>query len=84
MMRREGGRVVIEISSDEFHSLLLCLGYATGAASRRFGGDVPSRDRMLADSWFRLANSINEGNPHWTPYGVPEEKVPVQSPLAKK
>jgi hypothetical protein len=82
-MRRENGRVVIEISEEEFESLLLCLGYATGAASAKPPGyddhrhrTVPLHEYKLAESWLRLANSINKGNPQWTPYKIPK-KVPV-------
>lgn len=64
MMRREGDRVVIEISAEEFSTLLICIGYAIGA--RREHEPLPW-------GWLRLANSIN-GNPDWTPYEVPEEK----------
>lgn len=61
MMRREGDRVLIDISKDEYLELLLMLGYAIGAASRPF-----------QKSWLRLVNSINEGNPQFTPYEIPE------------
>lgn len=70
MMRREGGRVVIDISEEEYESLLLCLGYATRKAMSTLHGydehlhrTVPSRDHKLATSWLRLTNAINEGNP---------------------
>ncbi|HTB10975.1 MAG TPA: hypothetical protein VK752_05365 [Bryobacteraceae bacterium] len=62
MMRREGGRVVIDISEEEYTLLLLKLGYATGRAT-----DMADRNACL-----RLANAINEGNPQWTPYEVLE------------
>lgn len=65
MMRRENGRVLIDISTDDFNSLLLCLGYATGAA----------RDKATRNAWLRLANAVNEGNPDWTPYDVPEQSA---------
>lgn len=73
MMRREGGRVVIDISGDEYTLLLLALGVATGKAS------MPDRARdlpgALMDHFLRLANSINEGNPNWTPYLVDAPKA---------
>jgi hypothetical protein len=62
MMRREAGRVVIEITPDEYSGLLVLLGYAIGSAEDR-GED--------AASWWRLANAINEGNPDYTPYAIP-------------
>lgn len=61
MMRREGGRVHIELSEDEFTTLLCCVGFAVGATTTR----------EARFSWLRLANAINEGNPAWTPYEVP-------------
>ena len=68
MMRREGGRVVIEISEDEFDLLLIAMGYATAAATT---SGLAWRNNML-----RLVNAINEGNLNYTPYEVPEN-VPV-------
>jgi hypothetical protein len=63
-MRRENGRVVIDISQDEFDELLLALGYAAGDLMREGGNPY---------AMLRLANSINEGNPAWTPYELPPE-----------
>jgi hypothetical protein len=64
MMRRENGRVVIDISNDEFDSLLIMTGYAI--AARRAHEPLPW-------GWVRLANAINEGNPNWTPYAIPPD-----------
>lgn len=69
MMRRENGRVFIEISEDEWDVLLIVLGFAAGHACDQ------DWERHLQRSIFRLANSINEGNPNWTPYYVAEEPV---------
>lgn len=60
MMRREGGNVVITITNDEFEKLLLALGFATGAVEHA----------MVRRSFLLLVNSINEGNPSFTPYEV--------------
>jgi hypothetical protein len=56
----------ITLSEDEYVSLLLAIGYATGAASLRGDGGYVGR-------LFRLANAVNRDNPAWTPYQVPEE-----------
>lgn len=61
MYRRENGRVVIDISEDEFAELLLAMGFAIGGASGFQG---------FRQAWLRLVNSINEGNPNFTPYEV--------------
>jgi hypothetical protein len=58
MMKRENGQVIINISEDEFAILLLALGFAIGS----------TKSWTQKRIWFLLANSINEGNPNWTPY----------------
>lgn len=77
MMRREGGRVVIEISEEEFSGLLLMMGYAIGAAESENIQEKSAwaREYNQRDAWLRLANAINEGNPNYTPYAVPEPKA---------
>jgi hypothetical protein len=70
MTRREGGRVVIELSEDEWRQLRLALGYACLESARE---DTSKGFAKM----IRLTNSIieypyDEGNPHWTPYAVPE------------
>ncbi len=64
MMRRENGRVVIEISLVEWEALLVTLGIAVGAVSR----NSPIFPQMV-----RLINVINEGNPNFTPYEIPAD-----------
>ena len=66
-MKRENGRVLIDISEDQFGSLLLCLGYAIGAAAS------DGKATKTANNWLRLTNAINEGNPHYTPYKVSDD-----------
>lgn len=63
MMRRENGRVVIELSEKEAVFLNHTLGVFY-AHLRRIGNDTGALKCL------RLANSINEGNPDWTPYAV--------------
>jgi hypothetical protein len=56
----------IELTDDEFTTLMLMCGYAAGVAS--------GRDSMcLAYSFLRLANAINRDNPDWIPYEIPKE-----------
>lgn len=55
-----------ELDDVQYSTLNLALGYATGAA-KRDGND------MLADSFTRLTNKLNENNPDFTPYVVPED-----------
>jgi hypothetical protein len=55
----ENGRVVIELSYEEYECLLLMMGYALGGNSTN-------------PYWWRVVNAINEGNPRWTPYEIPE------------
>jgi hypothetical protein len=62
MMKRENGRVLIDISEDDFYGLVFVLGFAGGAAVEQKNGVVTLRRTL------ELANAINEGNPNWTPY----------------
>ncbi len=55
------GHVILTISHGDYDSLLLCLGFASGSAMKE--GELP-----LAHCFLKLANSINIGNPDWTPY----------------
>jgi hypothetical protein len=56
--------VQITLTEDEYSLLLFLMGMAIAAL------DVPT---MHHDA-VRLVNSMNEGNPEFTPYGVPEKK----------
>jgi hypothetical protein len=78
--RREGGNVTFTLSSDEFDSLILCLGYAGGAAMER-------ADHHLFRMTLRVANRINEGNPRCAPYALPDadgSADPASSPDARE
>jgi hypothetical protein len=66
--RSVSDNVVIELTCDEFDSLLIMMGYAAGAAS--------SCDSQLLTSFLRLANAVNRNNPRWTPYAMPDEPTP--------
>ncbi len=65
MMKRQDGRVYIDLSEAEFNGLLTVLGYALGAA-------LQDQDQLIANAMLRLANAVNEGNPQWSPYAVGE------------
>ena len=64
-MTRKDGLVHITITDAEFDVLLIALGTATGAAC------VP-KVADIRRSFIRLVNSINVGNPQFTPYEVEE------------
>lgn len=55
------GRVILTISHEDYNTLLLCLGFAAGSAMKET--QLP-----MAHAFLKLANSINVGNPDWTPY----------------
>jgi hypothetical protein len=54
-------KVVLELSRDDFLRLIMAIGLAGGAAKRE--GLTEYFRTMI-----RLANTINQGNPGWTPY----------------
>ena len=58
-MKRENGRVIIDISDEEYVTLMIVIGYATGARSN---------NEPLPLSWIQLVDAINKDNPNWTPY----------------
>lgn len=62
MRRREGGRVMIDISEEEYVSLIAMLAYAAGNAL----GEGVDRSKSV----LRLLNSINDGDPNWTPLEI--------------
>ena len=61
----DGARVTLEMSSDDFASLLLLVGYAAGAARGR--GDM-----HMFWKWLDFVNRMNTGNPEFMPYEIPE------------
>ena len=64
--RVEKGKVILELTPEQFDRILIMAGYATGAAQLR--GDSPV-------DFIRLVNEINEGNPHFTPYQIPKSNL---------
>lgn len=63
---RDPEGVTLKLSEDDFASLLLVIGYATGAA--RYESDM-----SLFYRWMALANKVNEGNTDYRPYEIPEQ-----------
>lgn len=61
----ENGQVMLRMSRPHFMNLLMFLGIAAGA----LGPESPMFSRL-----FNLQNVLNEGNPNYTPYQVPEKK----------
>ncbi len=55
------GQVIITLTHNDYNHLLLCLGFASGAAMQK-------GEYQMADRFLRLANTVNLGNPDWTPY----------------
>jgi hypothetical protein len=66
MYIENGDKVTLELTRDQFERIILALGWGIGAATR-------DGDKTLLYRWVKLANEINEGNPRWTPYEIPEE-----------
>lgn len=58
----ENGQVVLRMSREDYEKLLLMLGAA-------FGRNIFEPYRML-----EFVNRLNEGNPNYMPYQVPEKK----------
>jgi hypothetical protein len=59
--------MTIELTNEEFDTLLLMCGYAAGAA---FGHE----NKPLAYSFIAIANAVNRGNPRWRAYEMPEKE----------
>lgn len=64
--RTDDGRIVLDLSPDQFDGILIALGYALGFAQD--SGNVE-----YVQCWLRLVNQINQGNPNYTPYEVTEQ-----------
>jgi hypothetical protein len=56
----------IELTEEQFQTLLLMAGCATGAAFKE-------GDRQLAYRFVELCNAINKDNPQFIPYDIPAE-----------
>lgn len=62
MLTRENGNVHITITEDDSMLLMVALGMAIAAAHQN--------ENALFRSFIRLADTINEGNPNYEPYGT--------------
>jgi hypothetical protein len=58
-------RVVLDMPRATWERLIWALGLAAGAFSKD--------DRRLLHRHLALVNELNEGNPEWLPYAIPEE-----------
>jgi hypothetical protein len=63
MYQEQDNHVIITMTYDEWNSLLMLMGVA-------YGHCLSSIPEMLPIV-LRLIDSMNEGNPRYTPYGVP-------------
>ena len=57
---------LISLTKDEYESLILALGYATGAAMK-------TGETNMQRAFLKLANAINRDNSSWVPYEIPPE-----------
>ncbi len=62
---REGDQVTLTMEAGLYQALLIMLGVAVGSAFER--------DEALAYSWVDIVNQINNGNPHFVPYRIPDK-----------
>ena len=69
MMRREGGRVVLDVSEHVWQDLQAVVGFALGSAVA-VNGSADSRDVAMC---LRTINAIHEGDETFTPYEVREK-----------
>lgn len=67
--QRNPDGVTLTLSEDDFHLLILTLGFAVTCASQ-----AERREGLKPERILHLANSINDGNPKWTPYLIAPEK----------
>lgn len=64
--KKKPAQFTFSLTPDEFSLLLLMAGMATGCM---FQQESPK----LAYRFVRLANRLNENNPHWSPYAIPSD-----------
>ena len=64
---RDGGVVTVRLAEDDFHGLMLAIGYAAGAASKE-------KNISMLHASLRLANALNAGRPasEYRPYDIRE------------
>lgn len=73
--RNAAGEIVLTMSEGDFELLLMALGYATGVVSMK----------KEPYGWLiGLVNRINENNPNFRPYQIPEETEEETHEQSKK
>jgi len=63
----QGDRVTLEMTREQYDSLMTMLGFALGAVMAQID------DKEMFYSWLSFTNELNNGNPNFTPYEIPEE-----------
>lgn len=65
---KQGDRVFLEMSQEQYLLLLYMIGFATGSL------DITNReDRKRFRRWIEFVNELNTGSdPNFTPYEIPE------------
>ncbi len=63
--KRQGDDITLEMTVGDYEQLLMILGYAIGACSER------SEQEFYL--WLKFVNELNTGNPHYTPYEIPDD-----------
>jgi hypothetical protein len=61
--REENGQVVLTMSRPDYEHVLMIFGMATGIA-------LTQETIFGVEAILRLLNTLNEGNPNYTPYEV--------------
>ena len=64
----KGDTVMLEMSRAEYSNLLIAIGIAAGSAT----------DRQVFWGWMQFVNELNETNPQFTPYQIPEDFRPIR------
>lgn len=64
---KNGDKVTLEMTADDYNALLIMLGYAAGSAEK--DGEHGRRREMQ-----RFFNEMNRTNPNFTPYEVPPKE----------
>ena len=57
-----GDRITLEMTRDDYEMLLMMAGFAAGA----------SRERAHFYMWLKFVNRLNETNPNFMQYEIPE------------
>lgn len=63
-----GDSITLEMSRAEYGNVLIAMGIAAGSAT----------DRKAFWAWLEFLNELNEGNPQFVRYAIPEEFRPTR------